>query len=136
VVFAPKVNLDIHGAEALTAAVHSLTDRPRPVFADSRKMRSADILSMRYAAGPETASLGTRLAILVGSPVSRMIGSVFLGLAKPPYPTRLFTSEDAAVAWLRAASAEDATDDHDRARNRNKRDTEADRARRSDGSAA
>jgi hypothetical protein len=31
---------------------------------------------------------------------------MFLGLAKPPYPTRLFTDEDEAVAWLLAGSEE------------------------------
>ena len=48
---------------------------------------------------------GTKLflaqAIIVDSPVSRLIGSFFLGLNKPPFPTKLFTSEADAVEWLK-----------------------------------
>ena len=39
-------------------------------------------------------------ALLVSSPVSRVIANLFIGLNKPVYPTRLFTSEAEAVAWL------------------------------------
>ena len=35
-------------------------------------------------------------------PLSRAIGSFFIGLSKPPVPTRLFKSIDEALAWLRS----------------------------------
>ncbi len=41
------------------------------------------------------------VALLIGSPISKVIGSFFLGLNKPSYPLRLFTSEQEAVKWLK-----------------------------------
>lgn len=40
-------------------------------------------------------------ALLVSSPVSRVIGSFYLGINKPHHPIKLFTSETEAVEWLK-----------------------------------
>jgi hypothetical protein len=40
-------------------------------------------------------------ALLIGSPLTRAIGNFFMGLNKPLIPTRLFTSETEALAWLK-----------------------------------
>jgi hypothetical protein len=37
---------------------------------------------------------------VVSSPVSRVIGNVYLRLNRSSTPTRLFTGENDAVAWL------------------------------------
>ena len=51
------------------------------------------------------ASEGSRYAIavalVVGSPLSRMLGNFFLGFNRPTVPTRLFSSTDEAASWLR-----------------------------------
>ena len=39
---------------------------------------------------------------LIRSPLARAIGNFFRGLNKPLFPTRLFTSEPEAMAWLRS----------------------------------
>ena len=41
------------------------------------------------------------VALVVRSLVSRAIGNFFLGLNKPAVPTRLFTDDEDALAWLR-----------------------------------
>jgi hypothetical protein len=38
--------------------------------------------------------------IIVSSTVSRVIGNFFMGINKPPVPTRLFSDEAAATKWL------------------------------------
>jgi len=43
----------------------------------------------------------SRVALVVGSPVSRVIGGMFIGLAQPRVSLRLFSSETAAWDWLR-----------------------------------
>jgi len=111
IVLAKDLVMTVERAQALNAALLELADRPTPVLTDIRGVRKAGIPTMRYAAGRDASGRATRLAMLMGSPVSRMIGSVFLGMWKPPYPTRLFTDEDAAVTWLLAGSAEDTADD-------------------------
>jgi hypothetical protein len=106
VVLARYVDVPIESARALHAARQELCQLPRAVLADIRQARSAQILAMRYTAGPEVAALTTRLALVIGSPVSRMIGNVFMGMWKPPYLTRMFTDQEAAVAWLLEGSEE------------------------------
>jgi hypothetical protein len=39
-------------------------------------------------------------ALIVSNQLSRAIGSFFLGLARPPFPTRMFDGVEAAIAWL------------------------------------
>jgi hypothetical protein len=43
----------------------------------------------------------SRIALLGRSPVDRVIANFALGVSSTPVPTRFFTSELAAVAWLR-----------------------------------
>ena len=53
-----------------------------------------------YYSSDEAARQTCGVALIVGSAVSRVIGNFFIGLNKPPYPTRLFTDEAEAIAWL------------------------------------
>jgi hypothetical protein len=99
-ILAEQVEVTVERAQAMNAAIREVCDGPSPIFADVRGMRSSGILTMRYTAGPEAAAVTSKLAMLVGSPVSRMLVNVLIGLWKPPYPTRLFTDEDEARAWL------------------------------------
>jgi hypothetical protein len=136
IVVAEKAEVTLERAQAMFAAVQELCHAPRPVLVDIRAARGTGITSMRYAVGPEVAAMTRKLALLIGSPVSRMIGSVFLGMWRPPYPTRLFTDEEAAVTWLLADSAENAIDHDDAARDRGDERAQADRARVGDDPAA
>ena len=53
-----------------------------------------------YFANERTASIQRATALLIGSPVSRVIGNFFMGLNKPISPTRLFTDPHKAIQWL------------------------------------
>jgi hypothetical protein len=77
-------------------------DIPVPILTRLGRISGATAEAMRIAGEPRYAKLCARCAIVVQNPVARVIGSVFLGLCKPPYPTKLFSgSEHAALAWLR-----------------------------------
>ncbi len=85
--------------EILTAQV-SLTSGPAVVMVDARGVRS-----MTRAAQERTASTAAErdtraVAVLIDSPVSRLLGNFFLTLARPVYPTRLFGDADKARSWL------------------------------------
>ena len=84
-------------------AVEALLPQGRrsPILVDSRGLASMTREARAYYAGPELARLAVALAIVGGSPVSRMIGSFFLRLSRPAVPTRLCTDEADALAWLR-----------------------------------
>ena len=57
-----------------------------------------------YLANERTASIQRATALLIGSPVSRIIGNFFMGLNKPISPTRLFTDPRKAIQWLHTFS--------------------------------
>ncbi len=59
-----------------------------------------------YFGNERTASIQRATALLIASPVSRVIGNFFMGLNKPISPTRLFTDPDKAVQWLHTFSDE------------------------------
>lgn len=42
----------------------------------------------------------SRIALWGSSPVDRVIANFFLGIMKPPCPTRFFTDETEALEWL------------------------------------
>ena len=94
--------LELADAREVIHAVGSLCGGVRrPALVDLRELRSMSRDCRKYFAGPETASVETAVALLVGSPIARAIGNFFMGLNKPLMPTRLFTSEDDALVWLR-----------------------------------
>jgi hypothetical protein len=40
------------------------------------------------------------IALVVKTPLSRMIGNLFLTVSRPPFPVRLFDNEASALVWL------------------------------------
>lgn len=46
--------------------------------------------------------LSSQTALVVGSPVSRVIANFFVGLNRPMYPCKVFDQPAQAVAWLRS----------------------------------
>lgn len=40
------------------------------------------------------------IAILIDSPIGKIIGNFYMFISKPAVPTRLFTDEESAVSWL------------------------------------
>ena len=46
--------------------------------------------------------LVSAVALIVGTPLSRIMGNFFLSVNKPPYPVRLFDDEASGLAWLQA----------------------------------
>jgi hypothetical protein len=75
--------------------------RRRPLLVDLRGVKSQTAEARAYLAGREGSQVSQAVGLLIGSPVSRVLGNFYLGLNKPSVPTRLFTSEEEAQAWLR-----------------------------------
>jgi hypothetical protein len=76
--------------------------RRRPLLVDLRGVKSQTAEARSYLAGREGVQVSQAVGLLIGSPVSRVLGNFYLGLNKPSVPTRLFTSEEEAQAWLRS----------------------------------
>lgn len=97
----PGSEIGLNEAKGNTQAVIDISGGANyPIFVDIREIKSIskearDHFSMRGRKPNVTA-----IAMLVSSPLSRIIGNFFLGLNKPTVPTKMFTSEIDAIAWM------------------------------------
>ncbi len=93
----------LEDAVAATDAMATLTGGRRfPLLVDVHNARTQD----RPARGEfvRRVDLASAVALIVGTPLSRMMGNFFLNVSKPVAATRLFDDEASAVAWLQEFS--------------------------------
>jgi hypothetical protein len=101
VVLAPRVAIVLEDATATSEAMAQLTGgRQSPLLVDMRDTGPQDRAARAVWARP-SAPLSA-VALIVGSPLSRMMGNLFISSNRPTTPTRLFDNEASAVAWLQA----------------------------------
>lgn len=74
------------------------TEGPVRVYSDATGVRGSTPAAHK-AAGKPTPFV-SRLAVRGGSTVSRTLVNLWLRVARPPYPTRLFRDREEALAWL------------------------------------
>ncbi|HEY9044825.1 MAG TPA: hypothetical protein VIN08_02975 [Ohtaekwangia sp.] len=90
----------------LAAAKQIVSDRIQfqkqadyPVYCDIRGLKSADKSARDYLA-KEGSAYTKGVAVVVDSPMSKIIGNFYMGLNRPTTPTRLFTDESEAQKYL------------------------------------
>ena len=87
-------------AEVAAAHIRAAEGQKRPALVDLRGLVSVDRASREMGASADIVAVTARMAILVGNPVTRMLGNFFSRVTTPAYPTRLFTDEAQARACL------------------------------------
>ena len=93
--------MDLNDAKENVAAIFELGGRrANRVLVDTRAMRWQTKEAREYWVGPQAAQATSAVALLVGSPVSRVIGNFFLRFGDHRFPTALFSDEEGAVRWL------------------------------------
>ena len=86
--------------ENLGAALEARDGQRRPLLVDIRDALPLDAEVRHYYSGQVLDGF-TALAMLIdASPFGRMMGNVYLRVARPGIPTRLFTEPEPARAWL------------------------------------
>lgn len=102
IIWVPGAEVTLADAEESMAAYLKINQgKRRPMFVDSSRMRSLSRETRHYFAGEEATKAVSAVSLLVGTPVSRVMGNFYLGLSNPRLPTRLFDSEDEALEWLK-----------------------------------
>jgi hypothetical protein len=105
----PGGPVGLEDAKEHIAACWKLTGRrPVSIVMDVRCGRPVERAARQYLSSPEVAETTVALALLVESSFSRMVASFFLGLGKPPYPAKAFSSEAQARAWVAKLRRDDA----------------------------
>ena len=102
IIHVPGAEVTLEDAkETMLAYLQIRQDKRRPLFVDTRTMKSLAREARKYYAGDEAAKVASAVAIIVGTPVSRVLGNFYLGLSNPHLPSRLFSSDDEALEWLK-----------------------------------
>jgi hypothetical protein len=87
--------------ENLAAAVSETDGRRRPLLIDIRTAKPLDADARHHYSGQTLVESFSALALLVeASPFGRMMGNVYLRIARPGIPTQLFAEETQALKWL------------------------------------
>lgn len=98
---APLAEIDLEQARENTKKVRELSgDQVYPILVDIRKIRSISKEARDHFAMRDRKPGVIAIAMLVSSPLSRIIGNFFLGLNHPVVPTRMFTDRDQAERWI------------------------------------
>jgi len=74
------------------------------VLVDMRAIKGVSRDAREYYANERTASIQRATALVIKSPLSRVIANFFMGLNRPLTPTRMFTDVDEAIEWLQSFS--------------------------------
>lgn len=98
-VWALGSTVTLEDAVAATEVMAQLTGgRRSPLLVDTRKIGPMDRPARSEFV--RRGDLVSAVALVIDTPLSRMIGNFFLAVSKPVAPTRLFDDEASALAWL------------------------------------
>jgi hypothetical protein len=101
--FHPRPGLVLTRAIALQVLEVGLqiVDAPTPALVMMQEVARVDREARAFFASEEIQRLSSQTALVVGSPVSRVIGSFCIGLNRLKYPCKVFEDTAVAVEWLR-----------------------------------
>jgi hypothetical protein len=102
--FNPGVTIDLEVAErCIGIGIEIFRERPQPLLVHFDEIRGLNREARKLGSTPQPdVPSPTAVGIIVRSPIARVIGAMFVALLKKePYPARVFSSEEAAVEWLK-----------------------------------
>jgi hypothetical protein len=100
VVWAHQTTVLLEDATSALEAMARLTGgRRTPLLVDMHDMGPLD--RPTRAELTRRSDLQTAVGLIVGTPLSRLVGNLFLRISSSEFPTRLFDNEASAVAWLK-----------------------------------
>ncbi|MGZ3883565.1 MAG: DUF7793 family protein [Bacteroidia bacterium] len=98
----PQAVIGIADAKQNSEAVTSFfLNKKFPLLVDARPVLSMEREARKHFSTNGRDTKISAMAVMVKSPLSRVIGNFFMGLNKPQIPARLFDSEADAVEWLK-----------------------------------
>ncbi len=112
--YPPDCNLTLEDVRELNRRHREISMRCRPLLAYADSVAAAEHEAQQFASDPDVVEVVSALAIIVKSFFTRAMADIFIKFNKPPYPTRVFTNEADALAWLEEYRAPLDADDDDR----------------------
>jgi hypothetical protein len=85
-------------AKAVAAEMRALRQEPVPLFVDMREMAKFERPAREHFTSQH--HMVTAIALVAGSPVTKMMANFFIGMRRMPVPMQMFTDEAEALTWL------------------------------------
>lgn len=86
--------------ENISVSAEACGARRAPIVVDLRQAKTLDAETRHYYSGKKLTESFTAIALLVpAGAFGRMLGNLYLRVASPGIPARLFDSEAAALEW-------------------------------------
>ena len=97
----PEVRQNLSDAmENISASAEACGGQRMPIVVDLRQAMTLDAETRHYYTGKQLTDFFTSLAILVpAGSFGKMMGNLYLRVASPGIPSRLFDSETEALQW-------------------------------------
>lgn len=97
----PGMDINLDDAIANSKAVNDLSDGNKfPLLVNSTQIKSMSREARKYCSVNNRSTCITAFAIVVGSPLSKVIVNFFFQFNKMGVPARMFNSEKQALKWL------------------------------------
>jgi hypothetical protein len=98
----PNTTMELEdGVESTRISLELINNTPLPLLCNLNNVTKMTIECRNHFSGKEHAASFSKAALLVSSPISKIIGNFFMGLNKPIKPTKLFTNKEKAIEWLK-----------------------------------
>ncbi|MBD3344724.1 MAG: PAS domain S-box protein [Chitinivibrionales bacterium] len=105
IVTKPNVSMTLSEAQQEIAAILLASrGKPRPCIVDVRKSGWVTREAREYLSGSDAARGTSACALIVDSPLSRIIGNFFTTFNRPAFPVKLLSSEEEALGWIQKQS--------------------------------
>ena len=93
--------IDVEAARENTRMVRQLSgEKKYPLLVDLNNIKSITKEAREHFSMKGREPYINSLAMVIKSPISRMIGNYFINLSSPIVPTKLFNSKEKAIKWL------------------------------------
>lgn len=98
----PNVVVELQDAIENSSSVKEVSeDTIYPILINLKQIKSISKEARDHFSMKNRTPGVSAIAMLVKSPVSRIIGNFFIGMNRSVVPTKLFTDESEAVSWLK-----------------------------------
>jgi hypothetical protein len=105
-IYKQGVRIDLNGAKQIVAdRLKVQKNVPFPVFCDMRGIKDSDKPARDYLA-KEGSSMVKAVAVLIDSPVTKIMLNFYLTISRPLIPTKMFTSKTDALDFVKSYSVQ------------------------------
>ena len=95
-------NVGITEAREVSQAVQSYgMDKEFSLLVDARGVKTMSKEARDFLSLKDRPSPVVKMAIIIGSPLSRVVGNFYIGLNRTRVPSKLYTQEAEALKWLK-----------------------------------